>query len=346
VSRAAAVDRKRRAAGPRASRLVAGIDEAGLGPLLGPLAIGWSVLRLPEPGADPWKLLRRTVHKRPTRRARLVVADSKRVFSRNALGWRRLEATALTFLALLQEGGRPPADARALFTGAVPPRPGGLDAPWYDRLPRLPRVHEEAGIELGAALLARRMRARDLALVDAGVRLVPASELNASYRETDNKGATVWERCREVIRHVWTRHGEEAPDLTVDLLGGRMHYGGLLSEAFPEAQVSRLFEGQEHSAYVLDEDGASADASWLPRRMRIDFRAKGEDASFAVALASCLAKYAREVVMTGFNDYFHAHAPELEPTAGYTTDGRRWLEDARSAIASCGVADDVLVRTR
>ena len=62
--------------------------------------------------------------------------------------------------------------------------------------------------------------------------------------------------------------------------------------------------------------------------MSLEFRARGEEASFPTALASCLAKYAREVTMGAFNRYFEKRDPELRPTAGYTTDGRRWLKDA------------------
>ena len=35
----------------------AGIDEAGLGPMLGPLCLGYSVFRAPKAGADLWKAL-------------------------------------------------------------------------------------------------------------------------------------------------------------------------------------------------------------------------------------------------------------------------------------------------
>ena len=333
--------------GPPRSRVIAGIDEAGLGPLLGPLSIGYSVFRLPEPGADPWRLLAPMVGKRAHKRAKLVVADSKRVFQRSQPGAKRLESTALGFLALLDEAGRPPASALDLVFGDVAPdRALVARHPWYEHLPAIPAEQSAASLELLASLLGRRMREKELEILDAGVRLVPAGELNLSYGETENKGATVWLRCAEVLRHLWDRHGESSPRVTVDLLGGRIHYADLLREAFPEARVDVLFEGPEHAAYRLDEAHERAAESWLPKRMSIEFLAKGEDASFAVALASCLAKYTRELVMEGFNAYFGARDPELAPTAGYTTDGRRWLADARGAIRSAGIPDDVLVRER
>lgn len=339
------VDAPRR--GRATTRVLAGVDEAGLGPLLGPLAIGYSVLRAPATEPDPWRLLRRTVHKRPTKHAKLVVADSKRVFARNAVGRRRLEKTVLTFLALLRADGRPPRDPAELLFGALEPERGLVARhPWYARLPDLPRELAADTIELGAAGLARRMQARGLALLDAGVRVVPSGELNASYRDTDNKALTVWRRCLEVLRHLWERHGEESPEVTVDLLGGRGHYARLLERGFPEASVRVLFEQHGHAAYVLDERGDAATERWLPRRMRLDFRAKGEDASFAVALASCIAKYSRELVMSAFNDFFAELQPGLRPTAGYRTDGTRWLADAERAIRAAGLGPDVLIRSR
>jgi len=37
--------------------------------------------------------------------------------------------------------------------------------------------------------------------------------------------------------------------------------------------------------------------------------------------------------MDAFNAYFAELQPGLRPTAGYTTDGRRWLAEARSALS-------------
>jgi len=330
------------------SAIVAGVDEAGLGPLLGPLTIGWSAFRLPDASTDPWELLSRVVARKPGRHEhRVVVADSKRVFARNPPGRRRLETTALAFLALRREGGAPPTDAHEVLFGELRPAEALVERhPWYHHLRDVPRHLEVGTLELAAARLERELSERGAALIDAGVRVVPAGELNASFVETGNKASTVWSRTLEVLRHLWLRHGESGPRVTADLQGARSHYGPLLARGFPDASVRLLREEPLVSSYELEERDETERRGWLPRRMRIEFRAKGEEHSFAVALASCLAKYARETVMDGFNEYFRRLQPDLRPTAGYTTDGRRWLHDAQAALADAELAREVVVRAR
>ena len=73
------------------TRVFAGIDEAGLGPLLGPLTLGWSAFRVPRGQVNLWSRLEQIVCDDPREDARrLVVADSKRVHSRTPRGRRRL----------------------------------------------------------------------------------------------------------------------------------------------------------------------------------------------------------------------------------------------------------------
>ena len=182
-------------------------------------------------------------------------------------------------------------------------------------------------------------RSGRVALVDAGVRVVPAGELNASYDVTANKAVSVWEKTLEVLQHLWRVHGGSRPRVVLDRQGGRSHYGALLAQGLPDASVKAVSEEESRSEYRLNERNG-------PRRMELIIIEKAEDQSFPVALASCLAKYARELVMEGFNAYFADLQPELRPTAGYRTDANRWLRDAEPALRRARLPQRVLVRAR
>ena len=80
--------------------------------------------------------------------------------------------------------------------------------------------------------------------------------------------------------------------------------------------------------------------------MRLVLTPRAEDRAFPVALSSCMAKYAREVVMGAFNRFFGSHAADLRPTAGYLNDAWRWLTDAAPVIERLGLERGLLVRTR
>jgi ribonuclease HII len=318
--------------------VLAGIDEAGLGPLLGSLAIGYAILAAPEEQSEPWRLLRGRVARSARARSRLVVADSKQVFRRNRAGERRLETTALSFLAQ-GNGGRVERDPERFFFGPLAPAGARSALPWRGDLPALPWACEPDSLELSSALLARALARAGLELLDAGVRAVPAGELNASFARTENKAASVWSEVLVVLRHVWARRVVAPVRVTVDMLGGRRRYGPLLGRAFPEARVELVEEREGRSAYSLSAlDGSGT--------MALEFRVRGDRHVFATALASCLAKYARELEMRAFNAYFARLQPELAPTAGYRGDGARWLADATPALERAGLARELLVRGR
>jgi hypothetical protein len=58
------------------------------------------------------------------------------------------------------------------------------------------------------------------------------------------------------------------------------------------------------------------------------------------------SKYLRELAMRPFNEFWCRHVPELKPTAGYSTDSRRFKADISAAQSSLGIADRVLWRVR
>lgn len=67
--------------------VLVGIDEAGYGPLLGPLVVSSAAFSMPEEllKADHWKVLSRAVGREKKGLAgRLVITDSKKAYSRAA----------------------------------------------------------------------------------------------------------------------------------------------------------------------------------------------------------------------------------------------------------------------
>lgn len=326
----------------------AGIDEAGLGPVLGPLAIGACAFRLPPGVSSLWRELRGVVTRTARDDAtRLVVDDSKRVFERTPRGEKRLERTALAFLAQRPDARGLPANARALvrsFTDELCAADEIEREFWARELDTpLPLACERAELEERAAALHGALAANSIELLDAVVRVVPVSALNASFDATANKARTHWLETQVLIAHLWRRHAAEGLELVVDRHGGRMRYADVLAETVPGARVEILGEKVPLSEYLLSAPATSAEPA---RRMRVVFRERAEQASFAVALASCLAKYLREVHMHAFNAYFAALDPALEPTAGYYTDAHRWLKAARPLLTQASVPERELVRAR
>ena len=86
---------------------LSGIDEAGYGPLLGPLVVGLSTLKVEEPisPAMPWKLLTPTVTRKKSKRG-LAIADSKLLHKGEDLT--PLESGVLAFISAEKSPGEGP----------------------------------------------------------------------------------------------------------------------------------------------------------------------------------------------------------------------------------------------
>lgn len=310
----------------RQARVLAGIDEAGLGPMLGPLAMGLVALEFPTPIAesapvDLWQWLSPAVAERASRgEDRLVIADSKQVFQRSVRGWERLEASALAWLT--QRPEQPWDWNRWRVPGS--PR---LRAPWFEELPSLlPQGERRLAINEQRERLLAALQGHGLRAHPAHIALMPARDLNASFQATDSKAATTWQITVGLLARLMDQHGPSGVWAIVDRQGGRKNYGRLLERDFPGCGVTTLGEGRLRSDYHVY--GAQGDL-W------VSFRVGAEAQSLPTAAASCCAKYGRELAMAAFNAYFGQRMPGLRPTAGYVSDARRWLRDAQPHLDAC-----------
>jgi ribonuclease HII len=312
---------------------LAGVDEAGLGPILGPLVVAGTAFVGPR-GVDPWQALAETVTREAPSHGQIRVADSKKV-NQGPHGHARLEQAALCFWGALH--GELPPTLRDLLvaTGNDPARLA--TCPWYGDLSLpLPAFNDRDELELRSHLLARALGRHAIEVLHLDARVVEVEEFNASIAGTDNKGHTHLDAYASVIRALLRRIPAGA-HLVADRCGGRIHYRTSLGEAWPGARVRTLREGDELSAYRIEAEAGT---------FRVTFAVQGEDRSFPTALASCLAKYLRELLISVLNAWFQARVPELVPTAGYYTDGKRFLRDIDELVRRDGLPLDRLVRVR
>jgi hypothetical protein len=260
------------------------------------------------------------------------VCDSK-VLHQGRRKLASLERTALAFWTAAR-GGVMPLTAREVV---------GWDAgilerhPWYGALDaRLPLAADRDDVRRLADRIGAVCGRRGVRILELGVQAVPEEDLNAHFVKTGNKSLTLFESVIPALVKAAPRAGER-PEIVCDRQGGRASYAPLLSRAYGGAWVRIAREGPGESLYRVRVPGGD---------VRVAFVERGEERSFACALASCLAKYARELAMASFNAYFRGLDAGVKPTAGYYTDGKRFLTQVGPALAKAGLDAARLTRTR
>jgi len=318
---------------------LAGVDEAGLGPILGPLVVGGVTMSGPE-GTAPWRLLQRHVSKLKHVQGKVRVADSKKVKA-GPHGLRRLEETALVFWTALH--GEPPTSLRDWLVALGHDLEPLQRCPWYEDLSlQLPRVADRDWVSLTGELVARTLRGGDAELLDIAVRAVDVEEWNLLIADTDNKSKAHFHAysavLAELVGKLYPRVSEQdACQLIADRCGGRMRYQRDLARIYPDAAVHILDERAGKSSYRISQGD---------RDVTITFAERAEDRAFPTALASCFAKYLRELMIECLNRWFQSRVPGLKPTAGYYVDGHRFLADVARQVDELALPRHRLVRVR
>ncbi|MGQ0551654.1 MAG: hypothetical protein ACT4PU_00365 [Planctomycetota bacterium] len=317
-----------------ASQVVAGIDEAGYGPPLGPLVVACAAYRL---GAGTKESVLHRLLSLPARAGGLPVDDSKRLYA-GARGLARLETTALGHIALLR--GALPLRVGSLLEHAVDLHPESLaELPWYTKLSSL-RLPQAAAVD---DILTRSARQQELlddrSLSLAGLWVAPVLEprFNELTRQRSSKAWPLFLATGRLLDTLMAACPRDEILVHIDRHGGRAHYAELLTGFFPLAPLRILREEPEESAYRLSFPGRP------PVELRFTVRADGQRAP--TALASVLAKTVRELFMCSLNAWFAERVPGVKPTAGYPVDARRFLREV-SGVLEIGNQRQRLVRIR
>jgi len=318
--------------------ILAGIDEAGFGPLLGPLVVSGVAFRVPDDLINRclWRALKGSCTNRAQRGGRkLPVADSK-VLYRSRDGLSHLERSALVMLAARECR---PGTWRGLLDVVAPGASVRLDqCSWYaDADVSLPVGGSIGDVGTQGNALRRDLRGARCEFLGALVESLDVPAYNRLVTSTRNKAVVLLGQTLRIVDRIMKSFPSERIRFYVDRQGGRTHYREVLMTAVSGASLTIMEESESRSAYRLDV-GA--------QRYEVDFSTEGESRHFPVALASIYSKYLRELYMHRFNEYWCGRVPGLTPTAGYYTDAQRWLREWEASPEAATIDRDQLVRRR
>ncbi len=318
--------------------IVAGIDEAGYGPLLGPLVVSAAAMEVPADAVNGclWKFLKKSVtQKISTRDKRLVILDSKQVYHRQD-GLGRLERGVLGCLHAWKEI---PEKLGDYITALAPEAQWALGAhPWYGDLGGdLPSACESGGVRIAGAGLRNNLASLSGRVAGMWAEILPEEKFNRMVKGTDNKAVVSLGLVLRLIQRISDAFPDHDIVIYVDKQGARDFYARDLLRAFDGRQLRVIEEGELHSAYEL----TGPRGTW-----RVSFSQGGESKCLLTALASMIAKYTREMLMGCFNRWWNERLPSLVPTAGYYNDGVRFVKDVSPHLSKFGIRRDQLVRER
>ena len=247
----------------------------------------------------------------PLKKEGLLIGDSKKLYHGGSLA--ALETGVLVPLRTLRRNAPPTADDE-------------------EKMIRLAEKFE-------ATLQQHQVR-----LLDMKYRTVEPNEFNQLLDNLGSKGTVLSHLTLRLIADQLAKFAQEKDSLPVLVLcdkhGGRNHYLDLLTEFFPGDFIQTIRQSRESSVYRVTSTENEPE-----RSLEFRFLAKGES-HIPIALASMLSKYQRELAMIQFNAFWQAHLPDLQPTAGYPEDAKRFRQQIADVQKKLGIADEVLWRKR
>lgn len=317
--------------------VLAGIDEAGYGPILGPLVVTCTVFSLPDEllRSNLWHVLRQSVAKRRRKLAgRMLIADSKKAYSRSA-GIGQLERTVLAGLRCL---GKAPTSAGEMMQILCPDCIGRLARyPWYQQLGAKPLGGNSDDIAIAAKALRRNLSATNAKLICIRSLCLDVAYYNQMVGAVRNKASVLFSAVCQLVKEAFDNSGSDSVQVIIDRQSGRRRYAAPLLRMLPGMELTVLREGATDSSYELSAD---------QKKMRLHFALDADERFLPVSLASMVSKYVREIMVESINRYFAHFCADLRPTAGYWKDGLRFIDDLHRHKPHVQYDRNQLIRSR
>ena len=317
--------------------VIVGIDEAGYGPILGPLTATASVCSVEDSllKANLWDVLTDSVSKQKKGlRGRMLICDSKKAYNRKA-GLGHLERTVLSVLFSQGFNGQKIGDLVEKLAPNAKERI--LEYPWYKEIDSMKLGANFKDIELASKIFVKNTNEKGVCFLETHSDCLDAGYYNKLVSKVKNKSTVLFTSICSLMLDLIEKYGNQNLHIIVDRQGGRTNYIQPLQKMFPDFSLRVIRVIDQESSYELKRGNCSA---------KIHFLVKGDDRFLPVALASMTSKYLRELLMTSFNGYFCDKNPEIVPTAGYWTDGQRFIKDLQQFLPELVVDDNILIRQK
>ncbi len=341
--------------------ILVGIDEAGFGPILGPLVISSSAFLLPHqlltldstgsPQADLWQVLRKSAAKRRRNLAgRLLIADSKKAHNKS-LGIKHLQRTVLACMKCL---GEEPATLTELLNLLCPDCIGRLsEYPWYKEATEQTILADAGDKEITSSVLRDDLSSNGIKLLQLRSCCLDVAYYNKMVGSVKNKASVLFTATSQLIKNAFDNFAGDDLQIMIDRQGGRVRYRKILQLMFPDMKLKILHESQQNSSYELQANGKSArrtrqtdGGQAADKCMRLHFAVGADDRFLPVSLASMVSKYVRELLVYNINRYFAGFSADLRPTAGYWKDGLRFIEEIKTNLPHVKYDNNQLIRLR
>jgi ribonuclease HII len=325
--------------------VLAGIDEAGFGPILGPLVVSSSAFSIPQNllTADLWQILRKSVGStRKHLAGRLLITDSKKAYSKQK-GIKHLQRTVLACLGCLgkpaqRTAGKNPATLTELLTLLSPDCIERLrDYPWHRDIADYRLSVDASDMAIASAVLKEDLASNGIELLGLKSCCLDVAYYNKMVGSVKNKASVLFTAVSQLIKNAFDNFAGDYLQVIVDRQGGRVRYRRNLQRMFPDMELKILKESPAASSYELKNNG---------RQMRLHFVVGADQRFFPVSLASMVSKYIRELLVDNMNHYFTGFNPDLRPTAGYWKDGLRFIEDLKKNVPGVTFDSNQLIRCR